>query len=332
MLIPKEKPYLTGLNSYYLHFEKFIEHLQGEIGSGCLYCEAADQEILVYFDEREIIRGVTQGDGKHARVSQDLDAVLHVLTTSNFLITVYYLDSASVFYWGEMPPFKRNKNNVTSNHISLANLVKRLKDMTFSGFVDVDIENHRDRALLFFHKGECCGASCSWGTGGLSLSENDFNRVLTSTEEADSSIFSIGQFVLDKPVSQETGQKGSTSDPEEGEYLSDLGTAIKEFLNIYIKILGKKIKTDPIIALKQMFLDSIDEYPLLDPFANFFQLNNRGEVVFSANVNKKEIAAGIVNCTWKVIVDYKLEKKFRSAVYNWDYKVALEERGITVLF
>ncbi len=38
MLIPRERPYLEGLNSYYLQLEKFIEHLQGEIGSGGVHC------------------------------------------------------------------------------------------------------------------------------------------------------------------------------------------------------------------------------------------------------------------------------------------------------
>ena len=332
MIIPKETPCLSGLNSYYLNFEKLIEHLQGEIGSGCLHCQAVDQEILVYFDEREIIRGVIQNNGKHARASQDLDAVLQALTMRNYLITVYYLDPASVFYWAEMPAFQRNKNTVNSTNITLADLAVRLREMKFSGFVDIDTENHRDSALLFFHQGKRCGGSCSWGKGGLSLSEDDYNRLLASIKEADVAIFSIGRFVIDEAVPQRADREDSADEIAERQYLSNLDTAIKEFLNIYINILGEKIKTDPIIPLKQKFLDTIHEYPLLDPFTNFFQLNSDGEIVFAPEVNRKEITTGIVECTWKVIFDYRLEKKFRAAVYNWEYKTALKERGITVLF
>ena len=332
MLIPKEKPYLAGLNSYYLNFEKLIEHLQGEIGSGCLHCRAVDQEILVYFDERDIIRGVTQSNGKRALISQDLDTVLQVLRMSNFLITVYYLDSASVFYWGEIPPFQRNKNKVNSTNITLVNLLRRLLKMKFSGFVDIDIDNHKDSALLFFHQGNRCGGSCSWGKGGLRFSEADYAHLLASMEEADAATFSIGRFVTDEVGVQEEEQEDSADVPGEKQSLSELNVAIREFLNLYTHTLGKKFKTDPILLLKQKFLDTIDEYPLLDPFANYYQLGSNGEIVFAFNVNRKEITKGIVNCTWKVVSDSQLEKKFGAAVSNWGNNVVLEKRGIMVTF
>jgi hypothetical protein len=43
MLIPEEQPYLKGLNSYYIAIDRFVEHLQGEIGSGCLYCQSVKE-------------------------------------------------------------------------------------------------------------------------------------------------------------------------------------------------------------------------------------------------------------------------------------------------
>ena len=331
MLIPKEQPYLVGLNSYYLHFEKFIEHLQGEIGSGCLYCQAVDQEILVYFDEREIVRGVTQSSGEHAQVSQDLESVLQALIRRNFLVTVFYLDSASIFYWGEMPSFKRTKAKVKVTDITLPDLTTRLLEKKFSGFVDIDMEDQSDGAILFFHQGERCGGSYSWGKGGVSPSEDDYNRLLLSMEGTNAATFAIGRFV-DEAVSQlESVLEDSSNGLDEEQYLSDLDTAIKEFLSIYIQIVKKKLKTDPIVKLKQKFLDTIDEQPLLDPFKEFFQLSSDGTIEFAANVNRKDIAAGIVDCTWKVIGDNKLEKRFKVAVNKWDYKVALEERGITVI-
>lgn len=90
MLIPQEEPYLAGLNSYFLYFEKFIEHLQGEIGTGCLYCKAPDQEILVYFYEQALVQALLQKDGEPAHISLDLKAVLQILSTKNFQVTVYY--------------------------------------------------------------------------------------------------------------------------------------------------------------------------------------------------------------------------------------------------
>ena len=92
MLLPREKPFLTGLNSYYLDIEKFIQHLQGEIGTGCIYCTAVDQELLVYFDEYEIVRGVTQQKGEHALFSENINNVLELLEKKSFQVIIYYLD------------------------------------------------------------------------------------------------------------------------------------------------------------------------------------------------------------------------------------------------
>lgn len=332
MLIPKEQPHLVGLNSYYLYFEKFIEHLQGEIGSGCLYCQATDQEILVYFDEQEIVRGVTQNNGEHAQVSQNLEAVFQALSAKNFLVTVYYLDAASIFYWGEMPSFRRSKAQVNVTDMTLPDLTSRLREKKFSGFVDIAMGDLSDSAILFFHQGKRRGGSYSWGKGGLSPSEDDYNRLFLSMQGADAATFAIGRFVDEVVPQEDSTPEYSAPGLDEGQYLSDLDTAIKEFLSIYSTIVRKKLKTDPIVKLKQKFLDSLDEHPLLDPFEKFYQLSDEGTIEFAADVNRKEITEGIVDCSWKVISDNKLEKKFRTAVNKWDYKIALEERGITVLF
>lgn len=328
MLIPKEQPHLVRLNSYFLHFEKFIEHLQGEIGSGCLYCQAVDKEILVYFDDLEIVRAVTQNSGQHAQVSQDLKAVLQILSGENFLITVYYLNSASIFYWGELPSFQRNRTEVTKDKITLPALATHFRKKTFSGFVEIAMEDQSESAILFFHQGERRGGSYSWGKGGLSPFDKDYNHLLHSVETAETATFTIGHFIEEaasptKPVPENTSENLNTEF-----FLSDLETAIKEFLNIYMLIIRKKIKTDPIIQLKQNFLDSIKKFPLLDLFKHHFQLDSDGTIEFATGVDKKEITIGIIACTWTVINENKLEKKFRIAVGKWDYRAALEERGI----
>ncbi len=329
MLIPKEPPYLTGLNSYYLHVDKFVEHLQGEIGSGCLYCQAVDQELLVYFDERDIVRGVTQKNGEHAQVSQSLELVLQSLSQKNFLVTIYYLDPNSIFFWGQMPSFQRANSTPKSTDITLPDLILRFRKKHFSGFLDVNLLDCDDGAILFFHQGERRVGSYSWGKGGGSSSEGDYHRLLDLLQ-TNVATYDIGQFQTEPADKSESALEDSVHGSENEQYLSDLRTAIKEFIKIYIQVVRKKIKTDPIIPLKQKFLDHTDEYPALDPFRKLYELKYDGTVEFEDNAPKEEMAKGIVDCAWKVVGDNKLQKKFRAAVYKWDYKAALEERGIDV--
>ncbi len=329
MLIPKEKPFLTGLNSYYLYIDKFIEHLQGEIGSGCFYCQSADQEILVYFDEQEIIRCIIQDNGERAPISQSLESVIQTLSRKNFLVSIYYLDPSSIFFWGQIPSFQRVKAKLKTTVISLPDLFFRLRQKKFSGFIDVALQGHDDGGILFLHQGERRGGSYSWGTGGLSPTDNDYNRLL-GLLQSNVGTYDIGQFNAEAVIKSESAQENSSTVVEKKDYFSNLETALNEFIELYIQVARKKIKTSPLVQLKQKFVDHLDDYSVLDPLNKFYELNEEGTVDFADNAPKEEIAAAIVDCTWKVVEDNKLQKKFRTTIKKWSYRTALEERGIVV--
>jgi hypothetical protein len=337
MLIPKEKPYLDGLNSYYLYIDKFVEHLQGEIGSGCLYCKAVDQELLVYFDEREIVRGVIQKDGDRARVSQSLAPVLESLDKKSFQVTIYYLDPSSIFFWGQMPPFQRAKAKLKSTDITLPDLVFRLRQKRFSGFIDVVLEGNKGGGLLFFHQGERRGGSYSWGSGGISPADDDYNRLLGLLQTNVAS-YEVGHFKSESQEEQGTVQSEKTQpspvadnvQQEKPMYFSNLETAMEEFMDIFIQVVRKKIKTDPLVQLKQKSVELVDNYPSLDPFRKYYEIQSNGVVEFAENAPREDIAAALVDCCWLIVEENRLQKKFRAGIKKWAYKTALEERGIDV--
>jgi hypothetical protein len=328
MLIPKEKPYLSGLNSYYLYIDKFIEHLQGDIGSGCLYCRSIDQEILVYFDERDIVRGVIQQSGEHVQISESIEPVLQSLDIKNFEVNVYYLDSSSIFFWGQIPEFKRAKATLNSSDIPLEDLVYRLKQKRFSGFLDISLLKRNEGAILFFHQGERRGGSYSWGKGGLNPSDDEYNRLL-GLLQSNAATYEIGHFKSKSKKAVGTPDEQS-ADSDSPMYFSNLNTAMEEFMAIFIQVTRKKVKTDPLILLKQKFLDVMDQYPVLEPFNNFYDLKDDGSIEFAENAPREDIASAIVDAAWKVVEDNKLQKKFNATIKKWAYRSALEERGIEV--
>ncbi|MCI5139967.1 MAG: hypothetical protein D3922_16510, partial [Candidatus Electrothrix sp. AR1] len=289
MLLPREKPFLTGLNSYYLDIEKFIQHLQGEIGSGCLYCNSADQELLVYFDEYDIVRGVTQNNGENARVSNQLDHVLLPLQKRNFQVTIYYLDPDSIFFWGQMPAFRRAQNTLTSDKVNLPDLIFRLSQDDFSGFIEVDVDGKEDCAVLFFHEGQRRGGSYYWGTGGLSLADSDYNTLLGMLQKG-SGTYSLGYFTSDQlapvmEVEPEAGDAGAGEEEEkkkkeeEGKALeeipdkgndnnkprpknplaqvpSEFNKALNAFIAVFAQtVSSKRGNAAPLIELKLKFID-----------------------------------------------------------------------------
>ena len=327
MLVPREKPYMQGLNSYYLDIARFVEHLQGEIGSGCIYGRASGQEVLVYFDESEILRGLIQDSGERARVSPELGPVLTVLGGKSFNIEVYFLDANAIFFWGQLPPFQRARAILKSSDIPLPDLIFRLKQKRFSGFVDVRVDKKKESAVLFFHNGQRIGGSYSWGRGGLNAANDDYNRLLARLQ-AHRGTFAVGHFLADR-AREEAGKTPETAPASEEKLFSNLATALEEFLDIYIRVMDRKKKAEPVLRLKQTFLDRLNDYPFLDPFLGIFDYAD-GSVRFADDAPRNKIADAVVDCAWQVITDAGQQKRFRNELARWSYRSALEERGIRV--
>jgi len=336
MLLPREKPFLSGLNSYYLDVEKFIQHLQGEIGTGCLYGKGSDQELMVYFDESDIVRSLTQNKGEHALASEQLDHVFAALRQRSFQVSVYYLDPDSIFFWGQLPAFRRAKGRLSSAKVSLPDLLFRLNTKNFSGFIEVDVQGRSDSAVLFFHQGQRRGGSYYWGTGGLSPADDDYNTLLAMLQKS-GGFYSLGHFTDDPvaapplpaeapPPSAETQEAAPVA--KTARTLIELDQAVNEFLAVFLKTAETRGDFEPLMELKLKFIDFVSIYPVLDPYSAACVLEQDGRVVFADDEAAKAGAEGIVDCAWMVIEEQKLHKKFRAGLNKMAGKDILRAQGI----
>jgi len=194
MLIPREKPCLEGLNSYYLHLERFIEHMQGEIGSGGMHCLSPSLEMMIYFNEYEVISNLLQEKGNAAYFAPSLEIARSFFYSSTYAVKVYQLDAHAIFFWAQMPSFQRAKASLKSTEIPLPDLIFRLRQKQFSGFIDVELVKKNEGGTLFFNEGDRVGGSYTWGTGGMSTSDEDYNALLSRVQSNDG-IFTFGSFI-----------------------------------------------------------------------------------------------------------------------------------------
>ena len=335
MIFPKEKPYMDGLNSYYLETDKLVEHLQGEIGTGCIYFKSSTREILIYFDEMDIISGVIQESNERAQVAASLKPVFEALMQRNYLVKVFHLDPHAIFYWAQLPPFKRAKADLDSSEISLIDLVDRLGQKQASCFVDVKFGGANMSCILFFHLGNFIGGSYSWGAGGLNPSKSEFESFLETTKEKRAE-FAIGHFTEDRSVPSVDEVEEEKKPPElavkDQVFISNLPTILEEFFSLYINTVKKKAKVDPVSLMCQRIIVRGDEYPFLDPFNPPFDYSNNVFVFTGTDKAFGEnTAKAIIECSWDVVFDLRLEKKFRAVLSKWNFKLSLEERGYTLI-
>jgi hypothetical protein len=332
MLLPREKPFLNGLNSYYLDIEKFIQHLQGEIGTGCLYGHGAEMELLVYFDESEIVRGITQHKGDPALASSHIEHVLAALAHRSFQIAVYYLDADSIFFWGQLPAFKRAKDALPSTRVTLPDLIFRLNKKNFSGFIEVETEARPHCAILFFHQGQRRGGSYYWSRGGLSIADDDYNTLLGLLQKSKGS-YRLGYFTgepAEVPTDSLMPDKVEEAVLRPARQPTEVDNAVNEFLAIFLNVVGSKTGSELLIDLKLKFIDFVSIYPVLDPYKNFCTLNDNGTVIFADERSARDGAEGIVDCAWMVAEEYKMRKKFQAALKKMVGKDVLRAQGIEV--
>ena len=193
MLVPREKPYLDGLNSYYLQLERFITHMQGEIGSGAIHCASHSLEMLVFFNESEVISSLIQRRGEKASFSPSYEISRSFFYEASYAVRVFQLGDHAIFFWAQMPPFQRGRAALKSSEIPLPDLVFRLGRKRFSGFIDVRLDNRPESGLLFFHEGKRIGGSYSWGSGGLTLANEDYTTLLGRVQSS-GAVFTFGTF------------------------------------------------------------------------------------------------------------------------------------------
>ena len=92
LIIPKEKPVVENLNSFYLDVRRLFEHYQGELGSGAVHFKSPTVEAVVFFDKDDILNGFFQNgesgiEGKAVLTQVEEAAADHNFTVSIELIT-----------------------------------------------------------------------------------------------------------------------------------------------------------------------------------------------------------------------------------------------------
>ncbi len=314
MLLPREVPFLENLNSYYLDIDKFTQHLQGEIGAGCIYCKSSAQEILIYFNEQEIIGGILQENGEHAQASPTLEPLLAILRKSSFIVKVFQLDANAIYFWSHLDSFKRAKKLLRSSEISLFEILNRFQKMKFSGFVEVQFEDSSEGAVVFYRSGNKIGGSYFWGQGGLNTSNKNLEELLKKIEKKEAT-YAVSRFLDSPPISLLAEEIFEVEDYDD-EYDAQLVLGLEEFLIIYTKVLYKKLNKDPVLLLRQSFIANTGRFPFLDPFQGQFKFTN-GAVYISDSTNSFEVVKGVVHCVWEVIYALGLEKYFKLQLSSW---------------
>jgi hypothetical protein len=318
IVVPKEKPFLENLNSYYVDVRKLFEHFQGEIGYGGVYFKSASAEGIIFFDKDNLLNGIFQDKADLVEGKEAVDRLLELVERNNFSINVYNIGAERVHLWSNLSNATEVYKDLSTEFTDLEGLMKKMKAENLTGFIDVAIGDGKEGGILFFNNGEIIGGSYSWEKGELDGSVRNRDVLINKTKE------SGGLFNVRKIPTAERELKAKSGIISQ-EALTDVIDMLEGLLLIFERVIkqNKKIKTDLPTLLRKKFIDKTNEYDFLDPFADEFNYAD-GKISFVGEASGKDLVNGVVDSVRELANELGLFAKLKDELSAWLQKYAKE--------
>ena len=326
IIIPKGTPVIQNLNSYYIDFDKLLEHYQGELGSGGIHFKSAAAEGIVFFDENNILNGIFRDKENLVDGAKAIDKITKSLSNNAFSVAVYKIDPDKIHFWANLQNMEAYYKNLSTEFTDLGGLVNKMRSERLTGYIEVFIEGGKESGLIFLNNGAIVGSSCSWEKGGLNNSEKNHETLIRKSRES-GGIFNVSKISLTKRGKEVVPE---TREAETTPFRLDM---IQELLNIFDKAVqgNKKIKTGFDTLLKRKFMEKVDEYDFLDPFAAEFQYAN-GKVQYTGKAGNEQLARAVVECVGELADEFGMQHVLSKHLVDWTTKYSNEIKKLNLEF
>ena len=326
VIVPKEKPVIENLNSYYLDIKKLFEHYQGDLGSGAIHFKSPSSEGVIFFDKDELLTGTFKNKGGEVEGKAAIDRLSEVLVNENFAVSIYEIDPEKVYFWANIPTAEKIYKDLSTEFTDLEGLIKKMGSEKLTGYIDVSINNGKEGGLIFFSNGEISGGSYSWGEGEVNRSKEAQKLLIEKTKKSGGA-FDVSRITLPNGVLT-SGSRGVG-----GERLSDVLSALEELLVIFERIVtvNKGKKADFNTMLKRKFVTKAEQFGFLDPFAAEFKYVDQ-KISFTGNASNEELAKGVIESLKELAEELGILPQFRDESNEWSQMHARELARLNIGF
>ena len=318
IIVPDTPPVIDRLNSYYLVFDRLVEHYQGELGSGAIHLLAPTAEAIVYFDETGAVGGAYRDSDQQIAGTAVLSRLPAALARYNFTVSVYALDLAMVHFWSRLPEAEILYQGLSTEFTDLDGLIKKMQSEQLTGYIDVALNGTDDAGQLFFSLGKFIGGRYSWRpSGGLYPSPQGRQELLARVRQR-GGIFNVRRIDLTAPA-PEAATAAVPADPANSEVI----VILEELLFIAESTVhaNRRIRSDFQTLLKKKFVQNAERYEFLDPFAAEFDYRD-GRITFNGETPDQRLAEGVTTCVRELVDDLRLGSVLRDNLRAWQQRFA----------
>lgn len=313
ILMPREKPVIADLNSYYLNLERLIEHFQGQLGSGGVYLHAPSTAAAVFFDETSIINGIYQSGETLLRGQKAIETIFDVAAKDNFTVAVYRIAPVNVYFWASLSHAEPIYKDLSSEFTDLEGLIKKMRNERLTGFIEVSTGDKSQGGLLFFNNGNLVETSCSWKKADAAP-QSDQDRLVQLSRQG-GGVFNVSRIALAE-ANNEAVRVGSSPAPAQETagalaMAQDLLAALEKSV---VRTSRHKIDFDTL--LRRKFIEKADKYSFLDPFAAEFTYAG-GRIDYTGQAGDAELCQAVVVCVREIIQQLGLADTMRQDLSAW---------------
>ncbi|MCP4693743.1 MAG: hypothetical protein GY859_37260, partial [Desulfobacterales bacterium] len=184
VIIPKEKPVIENLNSYYLDVRKLCEHYQGEIGSGGIHFKSPNSEGIIFFDKDEILNTYFKDKSEEFTGKDQAERIMNILGGRNFTVNIYKIDNEKVYFWARVPKAEKIYKDLSTEFTDLKGLIKKMASEKLTGYIEVSIADGEESGIIFLNSGVILGGSYSWRTGGPNRTKESQELLIKKTKKS----------------------------------------------------------------------------------------------------------------------------------------------------
>jgi hypothetical protein len=240
-----------------------------------------------------------------------------------------------VYYWANLSNAVPLHSDLSSEFTDLESLIKKLENEKVTGYIDVKLNQNAGGGLLFIYNGEVIGGASAQGAGELDRSVEYRDDLIMRCRQA-GGVFNVKKIQLSKittlskpliqkpPIPAEKPVRSAPIKVKEEKPQQDLQRVmlmIEDLLALLERIVrsNKRIKVDFETLLNKQFVDNVDQYDFLDPFAAEFKYSN-GKVSFTGKATQRELVASIVKCAKDMTSGLGMTAVFRKYLATWKKK------------
>jgi hypothetical protein len=326
IIVPKERPFIENLNSYYLNIERLIEHCQGELGCGGIHFTSSTVEGTIFFDKDEVLNGMVEGENGVLSGDLAIDQLINSAAEQNFKVSIFKISAKQIYYWASIPEADQIYHDLSTEFTDLEGLFKKMSTEKLTGYIEVSVRQGKEGGMVFFNRGEIVGVSHSWEDGAKqSLAQNQ-ELLIKKTKSSDAVLH-----VSAIPTDNGKSESATTRSPKKKD--SDTITVLEDLMHIVEAVIPKSAKRSANFdtLLKRKCLEKAGKYPFLDPFAAEFEYSGQ-KISFTGDVSDVELVNAVMEAVEDLAGELGILPQLIDELGSWSqtHESTLSKFGISL--